>query len=366
MLIDDGAFNNHDSVVSSLEEWEHIRVLPNEWKAPIALRDFVNISGNRDLQFEYRILRVLTENSKMASRLYYHKSVTSPPVSPRSSNEGYSISRRDRYRNIVPFGENRVELPGGGYINASFMPNLSGSNKKAFIACQGPLSSTIADHWEMIWTENVKAIFAIGRLYEGPTEKCAQYWPSMDTDRHMRVQYKPESILHTPTSQYDIELVREDSVCDGQLVRREIRISSAEDSRTVIHYHFLAWPDHTAIKSSSTLLNLVTRMHMFRSNYPDNPVVVHCSAGVGRTGCALTMCHVIESLDDSISRSPDLSNEGISILSIAINLRRYRLYMMQTTEQYVSVFETTGFLLGHFFQREKSPSILPHMPLEEL
>jgi protein tyrosine phosphatase len=370
MLVNDNVFNDHHSIVSSPDEWEHIRVLPNEWKAPIVLRDFAHISSSRDIQFEYRILRVLTENSKMAARLYYHRSITSPPVSPRSINEGFSVSRRDRYRNIVPFGENRVLLSGGGYINASYMPNLSGSNKKAFIACQGPLSNTIADQWEMIWTENVKVVFAIGRLYEGSTEKCAQYWPSSDTDRHMRVQYKPESVVHTPTSEYDLDLVREDAVCDGQLIRREIRVSSGDSSRIVIHYHFLAWPDHTAIKSSSTLLNLVTRMHMFRSQYPNHPVVIHCSAGVGRTGCALTMCHVIESLEDSIRRSPHLENEGISILSIAINLRRYRLYMMQTTDQYVSVFETTSFLLQEYLskhqQHQSSSSVLPHMPIEEL
>ena len=362
MFVDDPLVGQRTSLVDSNIDYDHLRVIPQEWKSPILLRDFPHVASSRDIQFEYRVLRVLTENSKMASRLYYHKSFTSPPVSPRSANEVGSISRRDRYRNILPFGENRVVLPGGGYINASYMPNGNGSNKKAFIACQGPLSSTIGDQWEMIWTENVRAIFAIGKLYEGATEKCAQYWPSLDTSTHMHVEYKPESANQSPSSQYDLELVREDSVCDGLLVRREIRVSTSSLSRTVIHYHFLGWPDHTAIKSSSVLLTLVNRMHMFRTHFPTQPVVVHCSAGVGRTGCALTMCHVIECLEESIRRDPNLSNEGISILTIAINLRRYRLYMMQTTDQYVSVFQTTAFLINEYLARH----IVLELPLEEL
>ena len=366
MLVDEPIVGTRDSLVNALNDLGNLRVIPQEWKSPILLREFTKISANRDIQFEYRILRALTENSKMASRLYYHKSFTSPPVSPRSSNEMGSISRRDRYRNILPFGENRVVLSGGGYINASYMPNLSGSNKKAFIACQGPLSNTIADQWEMIWSENVKAIFAIGKLYEGDTEKCAPYWPSSDSSPHMTVHYKPESINQTATSQYDLQLVREDSLCNGELIRREIKLTSNNgESRNVIHYHFLGWPDHTAIKSSSMLLTLVKRMHMFRSHFPNNPVVVHCSAGVGRTGCALTMCHVIESLEHSVHRTANLANESISILSIAINLRRYRLYMMQTTDQYVSVFQTTAYLLNQYSVRQDGV-LFPDLPLEEL
>ena len=154
ILDDSSSPNSHETT---------IRVFPSEWKQVIRLDEFSKISKTRDINLEYRILRVLTENAKMVSRLY------------RLGGKD-----QDRYKDILPFVENRVILPGNGYINASYMPNHDGTNTKAFIACQGPLSSTVGDMWSMIWMEEVEVVFAIGSLYEGPTEKFVQYWPNND------------------------------------------------------------------------------------------------------------------------------------------------------------------------------------------
>jgi len=346
---------------------DKVRVFPHEWKVPISLKDFSTIASKRDVELEYRILRVLTENSKMIGRLYIRKSTSPDSPSKQQRIESSSTSKKDRYRDILPFVENRVTLSDGQYINASYMPNFTGSNHRAFIACQGPLHSTIGDQWEMIWAEKVKAVFAIGKLYEGKTEKFAQYWPSSDTVRQM----------HAGT-QFQLELVSEEKV-DELIVRRLVHVTrigatGPSQKQSVIVYHFTDWPDHTAIESRD-LLSLVKRMHMFRTSFPENPVVVHCSAGVGRTGCALTMTHVIEAIEGALGTEPHLaiSDSSLSILTTAINLRRYRLYMMQTTDQYISVFRTTGFLLDDYARRQnhqyphrETPSLIPDLPVDEL
>lgn len=302
------------SLVTLMMADEKVRVYPEEWRVPIPFGVFRSELKTRDIELEYRILRFLTENKKMVHRLHQGQ------------------HSKDRYRDILPFSENRVHLtPFPDYVNASWMPNFDGSNPKAFIACQGPLTSTLGDHWDMILENNVKAVFAIGSVAEGKTEKFAVYWPS-DTNTPLRVHSERRGEII-------VSLVRENHV-STHVIMRELLVLG----RTIYHFHHTYWPDHSAMEEEH-LLELVGRMRFWRTQ--EAPVVVHCSAGVGRTGCALTLCNVIEDIETQLREGGE---GGISILEHAIHLRRYRLYMMQTTSQYVSVYRTVGYLLerrGH-------------------
>lgn len=299
--------------MTSSDASDTVRVYPEEWRDPIPLASFS--CAGRDLELEYRLLRVLTENQKMISRLYQED------------------PKKDRYRDILPFEENRVILPpasdGSTYFNGSYIPNYNGSNPRSFIATQGPLKSTIGDHYDCILEHNVRAVFAIGSIYEGTTEKFAQYWPDegvLSVESHRR-------------GTITIELLRVDQV-SSHVVRRELRIVvNPSTSHLLTHYHFTSWPDHSAMEPEH-LLELVGRMQLWRTHHPESPILVHCSAGVGRTGCAMVMCNVIEDIE--ADESP-----AVSIMEHTIHLRRYRLYMMQTTSQYLSVYRTTEYLLKH-------------------
>ncbi len=315
-------YPQHLLLAMPLSSGEKVRVYPEEWREPILLCSFVAEVKTRDIELEYRILRFLTENKKMLNRLHQGEQM------------------KDRYKDVLPFSESRVHLSPApsDYVNASWLPNFDGSNPRAFIASQGPLRSTLGDHWDMIVDNNVKAVFAIGNVSEGTVEKFAQYWPV-------------EGELHVSSARHGdivICLEKQFQVSPHMILRQlQVRCGTAGSSSAIHHYHFTSWPDYSAMEPSH-FLELAGRMRFWRMHASSSPILVHCSAGVGRTGCAITLCNVIEDLEVQLrdARQNISSNRSISILEHAIHLRRYRMYMLQTTSQYVSVYRTVGFLLG--------------------
>ena len=301
-----------------------VRVIPEEWKVPIKLADFESVVKARDIELEYRIVRVLTENERMVSRLYRDE----------------STNGLNRYRDMVPFRENRVLLSNGSYINASYMPSADGQNPKEYIASQGPLPHTIGDQWDMIWTEGISGVLTIGSLREGSVEKIAQYWPEGKNDS-----------LEVVTSQgssksFGLKCIGEEEPFAG-LKKRNILVSHLGEEREVRHYHFTAWPDHGAVPPS-VLLGLADVIKQERksseSHHP--PVLVHCSAGVGRTGCVLTMSNCVEWIEQQlVANRGDLSKCHISVLQIVLALRECRVHIIERTWQYESIYSAISELL---------------------
>lgn len=203
-----------------------VRVFPEEWKKSIKLGELATVLKSRDLALEYRIVRTMTETDLTMNRLYRYKPI-----------DGL---RRDRYKDIVPFSENRVLLSDGSYINASYMPNWNGKNPKAFIASQGPMQSTIGDQWDLIWSHNIAAVVTIGKLAEGATEKCAEYWPT---------KVKSPMVATGPNNrEFTLRCVSETSIAHDMMIHRKISISHTdEEERFIDHYHFVAWPDHGSV-----------------------------------------------------------------------------------------------------------------------
>ncbi|XP_062918198.1 receptor-type tyrosine-protein phosphatase eta-like isoform X2 [Mobula hypostoma] len=222
---------------------------------------------------------------------------------------------KNRYSNVLPYDSSRVKLsvtsdPSSDYINANFMPGYN--SQKEFIAAQGPLMNTVQDFWRMIWEHRVPAIVMLTKCVEQGRAKCEQYWP---TERPLAIGDK----IVTLTS----EVTSEDwTIRDFSLVK----VKTGE-KYNIRQFHFLGWPDHGVPSTTGILVefrNLVREyinQHQMRG-----PTVVHCSAGVGRTGTFISIDHMIHQIDN---------DREVNIWSIVYQLRMNRPLMVQTESQYV-------------------------------
>ncbi|XP_051885657.1 receptor-type tyrosine-protein phosphatase eta [Pristis pectinata] len=222
---------------------------------------------------------------------------------------------KNRYNNVLPYDISRVKLsltsdPSSDYINANFMPGYN--SKKEFIAAQGPLMNTMSDFWRMIWEHHVPAIVMLTKCVEQGRAKCEQYWP---TERPLIFEDK----IVTLTS----EVINEDwTIRDFSLVK-----DKTGEKYNVRQFHFTGWPDHGVPSTTAVLIefrNLVR--HYINQHQMHGPTVVHCSAGVGRTGTFISIDHMIQQIDN---------NRKVDIWGIVYQLRMNRPLMVQTESQYV-------------------------------
>ncbi|KAF7238062.1 Receptor-type tyrosine-protein phosphatase R [Varanus komodoensis] len=224
-----------------------------------------------------------------------------------------SHGTKNRYKTILPNPVSRVCLkpknPGDAlstYINANYIKGYGGQ-EKAFIATQGPMINTVNDFWLMVWQEDSPVIVMITKLKE-KNEKCVLYWPEK------RGIYGKVEVL--------VNSVQE---CKNYTIRN-LTLKQGTQSRQVKHYWYTSWPDHKTPDSAQPLLQLMLDVEEDRvASVGRGPVIVHCSAGIGRTGCFIATaigCY-------------QLKKEGVvDALSIVCQLRLDRGGMVQTSEQY--------------------------------
>ncbi|CAJ0603481.1 unnamed protein product [Cylicocyclus nassatus] len=240
---------------------------------------------------------------------------------------------KNRYLNIGAIEASRVRINsttnGSDYINANYIDSCEKRN--AYIATQAPLPSTFADFWEMMWQERSNIIVVITNMVEDGRRKCDQYWPSSDS---------------TPQThgQYQIGLVSETS--NTHFVHRILTLRIAKcvppTERRVHQLHFKGWPDHGV---PDTVFPLLTFMHYVAEIHSTGPVVVHCSAGVGRSGSFI--------LVDSMRRHL-ISYRKLNLMGHLIHMRRQREKLVQTVEQYMLCHEAVRQLIRHGITRVHS------------
>uniref|UniRef100_A0A6I8N466 Tyrosine-protein phosphatase non-receptor type 13 n=1 Tax=Ornithorhynchus anatinus TaxID=9258 RepID=A0A6I8N466_ORNAN len=178
--------------------------------------------------------------------------------------------RKNRYKNILPYDATRVPLGAeGGYINASFVKVPVGKEDFVYIACQGPLPTTVADFWQMVWEQNSTVIAMMTQEVEGEKIKCQRYWPDILGQTTM------------VNSSLRLALLRKQ-----QLKGFVVRVMELEDIHTcevrrVSHLNFTAWPDHDTPSQPDDLLTFISYM---RHIHTSGPIITHCSAGIGRSG----------------------------------------------------------------------------------
>ncbi|XP_076402921.1 tyrosine-protein phosphatase non-receptor type 13 isoform X1 [Peromyscus maniculatus bairdii] len=245
--------------------------------------------------------------------------------------------RKNRYKNILPYDSTRVPLGDeGGYINASFIRIPVGTQEFVYIACQGPLPTTVGDFWQMVWEQNSTVIAMMTQEVEGDKVKCQRYWPS---------------ILGTTTMAN--ERLRLALLRMQQLKGFVVRVLSLEDIQTgevrhISHLNFTAWPDHDTPSQPDDLLTFISYM---RHIHTSGPVVTHCSAGIGRSGTLICIDVVLGLI------SQDLEFD-ISDLVRCMRLQRHG--MVQTEGQYVFCYQVILYVLTHLQAEEQKTQ--PRLP----
>ncbi|XP_062381678.1 receptor-type tyrosine-protein phosphatase eta-like [Sardina pilchardus] len=233
---------------------------------------------------------------------------------------------KNRFIDILPYDCSRVKLSTAGqnsdYINANFIPGYGGK-KMEYIAAQGPLSSTVSDFWRMIWEQKSERIVMVTNCIENGKAKCDQYWPQGPSPcRH-------GDLLITMTSEHK----------DSKWTVRELTVKNEAKSeeRRVKHFHFTAWPDHGVPRGTEELIQFrgLIRQHIDRSP-SSGPTVVHCSAGVGRTGTLIALDVLLQQVE---------REQAVDIAGFVHRMRRHRPRMVQTESQYIFLHQCIKDLL---------------------
>ncbi|XP_019949005.2 tyrosine-protein phosphatase non-receptor type 3 [Paralichthys olivaceus] len=224
---------------------------------------------------------------------------------------------KNRYKDVLPYDATRVVLQGQeDYINASHItvaPPVSGVCLR-YVAAQGPLPQTCTHFWQTVWEQQTHAIIMLTTLTERGRTKCHQYWPHPPEVKdygHMRVKCHSEE-------------------CNLAYVTRHFTLTHTQrgEERTVTHLQYVAWPDHGVPDDPSDFLLFISSVRERRKG--KEPLMVHCSAGIGRTGVLITMETALTLLDDGRPVFP---------LDIVKTLRDQRAMMVQTTYQFQFVCE---------------------------
>ncbi|OPJ77205.1 receptor-type tyrosine-protein phosphatase C isoform X4 [Patagioenas fasciata] len=228
---------------------------------------------------------------------------------------------KNRYIDILPYDHNRVELSeipgdlGSDYINASYIDGFKEPRK--YIAAQGPKDETTDDFWRMIWEQKATIIVMVTRCEEGKRNKCAQYWPSMENG--------------SATYGDIIVKINESKICPDYVIQK-LHITNGRErtaGRDVTHIQFTSWPDHGVPEDPHLLLKLRRRVNAL-SNFFSGPIVVHCSAGVGRTGTYIGIDAMLEGLD---------AEGRVDVYGYVVKLRRQRCLMVQVESQYILIHQ---------------------------
>ncbi|XP_027976106.1 receptor-type tyrosine-protein phosphatase C isoform X3 [Eumetopias jubatus] len=228
---------------------------------------------------------------------------------------------KNRYVDILPYDYNRVELSdingdaGSNYINASYIDGFKEPRK--YIAAQGPRDETVDDFWRMIWEQKATVIVMVTRCEEGNRNKCAEYWPSMEEG--------------TRAFGDVIVKITEHKRCPDYIIQK-LNITNKKEKATgreVTHIQFTSWPDHGVPEDPHLLLKLRRRVNAF-SNFFSGPIVVHCSAGVGRTGTYIGIDAMLEGLE---------AENKVDVYGYVVKLRRQRCLMVQVEAQYILIHQ---------------------------
>ena len=283
-------------------------------------------------------------------RLGYAASPTQWETAPSSRDYTVKVAtspsglERNRYADILPFDYNRTSLghspfgepllslyPHQEYINASYLDPFRDFDTipTPYIACQGPLPTTISDFWTLVWNQDVQVIVNLTKEEEGGRIKCARYWPSLETPFH--------SWSHPSLSmRLDLSFVSEVLVLNDTTVLRQFSLTVTMDTRistrTVYMLHFLEWPDHSG-SNPQHVLELIDHAHSLQDRHRGS-MIVHCSAGVGRTCTFVTIAAVL-----SLLQQPGLDPELDLVKTIVHRLREQRMTSVQSLEQFALAYE---------------------------
>ncbi|TMS35191.1 hypothetical protein L596_002642 [Steinernema carpocapsae] len=251
---------------------------------------------------------------------------------------------KNRFTNILPYDHSRVKLiptddeDGSDYINANYMPGFN--SRREFIAAQGPLPSTRDHFWRIVWQQQVPAIVALTKCVEKGRDKCHQYWPDNDQ----------RSVLY---DDIEVTLCYEEIMPDYTV--RELSLTNMADlsapPRKILHMHYMAWPDFGVPEHTSSLVGFVRK---FRSLLPPSqncrPSIVHCSAGVGRSGTFIALDRLMHTIP---------MNVPLDVFGVVYEMRLERCHMVQNEQQYIFIHQCLLNILETQYPHLLPPNTIP-------
>ncbi|XP_029017553.1 receptor-type tyrosine-protein phosphatase O isoform X2 [Betta splendens] len=240
---------------------------------------------------------------------------------------------KNRYTNILPYDFSRVKLTsmhndeGSDYINANYIPGYK--HAKEYIATQGPLPETRNDFWKMVLQQKSPVVVMLTQCNERRRVKCDHYWPFTD-----------EPVMYGEIS---VEMLSESESPEWTV--RKFRLGYADETQDILHLNYTSWPDHgvPTVNAIESILQFVLIVRQ-QANRTKDPIVVHCSAGVGRTGTFIALDRLMQHIRE---------HEFVDILGMVSEMRSHRLSMVQTEEQYVFIHQCVLLM----WQKKKQQSI---------
>lgn len=240
------------------------------------------------------------------------------PDRTTSASETRENMYKNRYPDIKAYDQTRVKLAqidsivGSDYINANFVVGYK--ERKKFICAQGPMEDTVSDFWRMIWEQHLELVLMLTNLEEYSKTKCAKYWPEPSESK----TFGDISVTHVLEKKCSDYIVRE-----LKMAKR-----SGSETRKIMQYHFLVWKDFQAPEYPAGILKFIRRMNEAYS-LEKGPILVHCSAGVGRTGTLVALDSLLQQLADE---------KQVAIFNTVCDLRHQRNFLVQSLKQYIFVY----------------------------
>jgi len=247
---------------------------------------------------------------------------------------------KNRYLNILPYDTTRVKLSvsdpnlSTDYINANWVK----SGERAYICAQAPLEHTVDDFYKMLWETNTKTIVMLTRFAELGRIKAHDYLPKLGEGK-------------TKFGEIDAELLAEAPSKDETHVIRKIRLSKGtETPHNIIHLHFISWPDHGVPDISDPLLDMAMVADQMTPPSQETPTVVHCSAGVGRTGTYVIINSILEIITNHMKLNPNAPPD-INMAKTLQDLRTMRPGMVNHIDQYEFCYKTILAHIQHLIKQ---------------
>ncbi|XP_077022835.1 tyrosine-protein phosphatase non-receptor type 1 isoform X3 [Tamandua tetradactyla] len=258
---------------------------------------------------------------------------------------------RNRYRDVSPFDHSRIKLhqEDNDYINASLIKMEEA--QRSYILTQGPLPNTCGHFWEMVWEQKSRGVVMLNRVMEKGSLKCAQYWPQ-----------KEEKEMIFEDTNLKLTLMSEDVKSYYTVRQLELENLTTQETREILHFHYTTWPDFGVPESPASFLNFLFKVRESGSlSLEHGPIVVHCSAGIGRSGtfCLADTCLLL------MDKRKDPSS--VDIKKVLLEMRKFRMGLIQTADQlrfsYLAVIEGAKFIMGDSSVQEQWKE-LSHEDLE--